>query len=889
MSDDTKFSESEEPTLHTGGSRDRYAGGASRRPTADRRDQRDHRNRDRGSFGASSGRFGGSGMRSSGGMGMGGGPRGSGGGSGGRTRQVVVERKVRRTFSGDEVDGLDAEIHSLESTIMGSPPNVSSRLTHNERQARLEALELHKEETLRRQKTQEETLRQRRDAQEAQELYEKNLAQSRAPEPDFVPEENAQQSVASSPAITHPATSAAFVAEAPSPRRAPVFARPASDVSASSRKFKKREGSTGGGEESHAKRDTGQRRQYARVHIERMLMGDDDRQKHSLASGRRRIEREKKKHVGEEMVRVKTVREVNIPDSITIQELANRMSERAVDVIRTLLNQGVIVKITDTIDADTAQLIAEEFGHTVKRVAENLVEEGLIDQDDPEDTKEPRPPIVTVMGHVDHGKTSLLDALRQTDVISGEAGGITQHIGAYQVTLDQGRKITFLDTPGHEAFTAMRARGAKITDIVVLVVAADDGVMPQTIEAIQHAKAAGVPILVAINKMDKPEANIDSIKKDLLQYELVAEDYGGDTIMVPISAKKKTGLRELEEMILLQADVLNLRANPNRTAEGIIIESHLDKGFGPIGTVLVQRGTIRIGDIVLCGTSFGRIRALLTDKGENVKEAGPSTPVALVGLSSAPDVGDVMVVVETEARAREVVDYRMQLKANKHGSNRISLDQAMLSAGGAGPKVLPVIIKADVRGSAEAITQALEKIGNGEVSVRVVYTGVGAVSDSDIHLAVASKAPIIGFNVRAQTKTRDLARQHNVDMRFYSIIYNLINDIKVILSGLLAPKVTEIPVGMAEILDVFVISRVGKVAGCIVREGSITRQSHIRVVRDGTVVYQGKVGSLKRFKEDVKAVREGQECGISIENYQNVAKGDILECFQIEEKREMIL
>lgn len=611
---------------------------------------------------------------------------------------------------------------------------------------------------------------------------------------------------------------------------------------------------------------------------------DDSGRQRSLASMRRRVERERKKHMGIQDAPQKIIREVVIPEVITIQELANRMAERAVDVMKILMKQGIMLKITDVIDSDTAQLVAEELGHSVKRVAASDVEEGLVGEADVDEAKQPRAPVVTVMGHVDHGKTSLLDALRKTDVAAGEAGGITQHIGAYQVNLSSGERITFLDTPGHAAFTSMRARGAKVTDIVVLVVAADDGVMPQTVEAINHAKAAGVPMIVAINKMDKPESDPTRVKNELLQHEVVVEDFGGDVLAVPISAKTGMGLDKLEETILLQAELLDIRANPDRAAEGIIVEAKLDRGRGPVGTVLVQRGTLKVGDIIVAGAEWGRVRALINDRGENVNAAGPSVPVEVLGLGGAPEAGDVMSVVESEARAREVTDYRQRLQRDKRvgTGGRTSLDQMLSQLKEQDKKELPIVVKADVQGSAEAIVQALEKLGTDEVTARVIHVGVGGVTESDITLATASGAPVIGFNVRANAQARDAARQAGVEIRYYSVIYDLVDDIKAALSGMLSPELRETFLGNAEILEVFNISKVGKVSGCRVTEGVVRRGSSVRLIRDDVVVHEGKLSTLKRFKDEVKEVQSGQECGMAFENYQDMRKGDIIECFDVE-------
>ncbi|MFZ3034891.1 MAG: translation initiation factor IF-2 [Parvibaculum sp.] len=626
-----------------------------------------------------------------------------------------------------------------------------------------------------------------------------------------------------------------------------------------------------------------QKRRTGKLTITKAFEEGGDRQR-SLASMRRRVEREKKKLAGIQEAPTKVLREVVIPEVITIQELSNRMTERAVDVIKILMKQGIMLKITDVIDSDTAQLVAEELGHKVVRVAESDVETGLVGEDDAAETKLPRAPVVTVMGHVDHGKTSLLDALRKTSVVAGEAGGITQHIGAYQVVMNSGAKITFLDTPGHAAFTAMRARGARVTDIVILVVASDDGVMPQTIEAINHAKAAGVPMIVAINKMDKPEADATRVKNELLQHDVVVEDFGGDVIAVPISAKTGMGLDKLEETILLVSELLDLKANPDRAAEGIIVEAKLDRGRGPVGTVLVERGTLKVGDIIVAGAEWGRVRALINDRGENVPEAGPSVPVEVLGLGGAPEAGDTLAVVESEARAREVTDYRWRMNRDKRvgTGGRTSLDQMLTQLKEKNISELPIIIKADVQGSAEAIVQALDKLGTDEVKARVLHAGVGGITESDITLATASGAPVIGFNVRANTQARDAARNVGVEIRYYSVIYDLVDDIKAAMSGMLSPELRETFLGNAQILEIFNISKVGKIAGCRVSEGIVRRGSSVRLIRDDVVVHEGKLSTLKRFKDEVKEVQSGQECGMAFENYQDMRAGDVIECFDVE-------
>ncbi len=627
----------------------------------------------------------------------------------------------------------------------------------------------------------------------------------------------------------------------------------------------------------------GAEKQRGRLTLVTALRADEVRER-SVASFRRRTQRLKGHGANE--AKEKLVREVTIPDAITIQELANRMSERAVDVIRMLMKQGQMVTINDVIDADTAQLIAEELGHTVRRVSESDVEEGLFGIADEPANAKPRAPVVTVMGHVDHGKTSLLDSIRSADVVAGEAGGITQHIGAYQVTSPSGAKITFIDTPGHAAFTAMRARGAKVTDIVILVVAADDGVMPQTVEAIHHAKAAKVPIIVAINKIDKPDAKPDRVRTELLQHEIQVESLGGDVVDVEVSATKKTNIDKLLEMIGLQAEILDLKANPDRAAEGTVIEAKLDRGRGPVATVLVQRGTLRVGDLVVAGAEWGRVRALVSDTGETITTAGPSTPVEVLGFSGTPDAGDRLAVVENEARAREVTDYRARQKREKTASRatgmRGSLEQMMAQAKTAGRKEFPLVIKGDVQGSVEAIIGALDKLGTDEVAARVLHAAVGGISESDVTLAEASSVPIIAFNVRANKEAREAAERCGIEIRYYNIIYDLVDDVKKAMSGLLPPTLRETMLGNAQILEVFKVSKVGNVAGCRVTDGTVERGASVRLIRDNVVVHEGKLSQLKRFKDDVKEVSAGMECGMAFENYQDMRQGDVIECYRVE-------
>jgi translation initiation factor IF-2 len=625
-------------------------------------------------------------------------------------------------------------------------------------------------------------------------------------------------------------------------------------------------------------------KQRGRLTLVTALRADEVRER-SVASFRRRTQR--LKGVASAEPKEKLVREVTIPEAITIQDLANRMSERGVDVIRLLMKQGQMVTINDVIDADTAQLIAEEMGHSVRRVAEADVEEGLFDvADDPAEV-EARAPVVTVMGHVDHGKTSLLDAIRSSDVAAGEAGGITQHIGAYQVTAPSGAKITFIDTPGHAAFTAMRARGAKVTDIVVLVVAADDGVMPQTVEAIHHAKAAKVPIIVAINKIDKPDAKPERVRTDLLQHEIQVESMGGEVVDVEVSAIKKMNIDKLLEMIGLQAEILDLKANPSRAAEGTVIEAKLDRGRGPVATVLIQRGTLHPGDIVVAGAEWGRVRALVSDTGDPVQSAGPSTPVEVLGFSGTPDAGDRLAVVDTEARAREVTDYRARQKREKMAARatgmRGSLEQMMAQAKTSGRKEFPLVVKADVQGSVEAIIGALEKLATDEVAARVLHSAVGGISESDVTLAEASGVPIIAFNVRANKEAREAAERAGIEIRYYNIIYDLVDDVKKAMSGLLAPTLRETMLGNAQILEIFNVSKVGKIAGCKVTDGTVERGANVRLIRDNVVIHEGKLSQLKRFKDDVREVGAGMECGMAFENYQDMRQGDVIECYRVEQ------
>ena len=614
-------------------------------------------------------------------------------------------------------------------------------------------------------------------------------------------------------------------------------------------------------------------------------LGDDGDRQRSLASVKRARERERERRMGNDQAEKASV-EVTLPETITLQDLAGRMKERVADVVKFMMQQGEMLRGNDIIDADTAELIAEEFGHTVKRVSEADVEIGLEGaEDDPKDLVG-RPPIVTIMGHVDHGKTSLLDALRSTDVVSGEAGGITQHIGAYQVQLKSGDKISFLDTPGHAAFSAMRARGANVTDIVILVVAANDSVMPQTIEAIKHAKAAEVPIIVAVNKVDLQDADANRVLTDLLQHDIQVEAMGGEVQSIEVSALKKTGLDDLTEAITLQAELLELTANPKREADGIVVESQLDKGRGPVATVLVKRGTLKRGDIVVAGAQWGKVRALVNERNQQMKEALPSMPAEILGLDGTPEPGDAFNVVDSEARAREITEYRQRMKRQKQGvaTQRASLEQFMTSLkdGSADTKDLPIVLKGDVQGSVEAITQSLEKISTDEVRANVIYGAAGGISESDILLAQSSGAPVFAFNVRANKQARELAEKEGVEIRYYSIIYELIDDVKASLSGMLEPEKKETFIGYADILEVFNITKVGKVAGCKVTEGVVKRGCGVRLLRDDVVIHEGMLKTLKRFKDEVPEVTNGMECGMAFEKYEDIREGDRIECFEVE-------
>jgi translation initiation factor IF-2 len=628
------------------------------------------------------------------------------------------------------------------------------------------------------------------------------------------------------------------------------------------------------------------KRRSDKIDVNRAVEGENDFRSRSAAQMRRRLERERRQQNADDGQQ-KVYREVTIPETITVQDLAARMTERGADVIKTLMRMGVMATINQAIDADTAELVVTEMGHKFKRVAEGDVETGLTETIDADETLEPRPPVVTIMGHVDHGKTSLLDALRATDVAAHEAGGITQHIGAYQVTLASGQKITFLDTPGHEAFTAMRARGAKVTDIVVLVVAADDGVMPQTKEAIAHAKAAGVPMIIAINKMDKADADPNKVRTELLQYEVQVEQLGGEIQSIEVSATKKMNLDKLEEAILLQAELLEFKANPNRMADGVVIEAQLDPGRGSVATVLVQRGTLKVGDVLVAGAVWGRVRRLIDDHGIAVQSAAPAVPVEILGLDGTPQAGDEFHVVESEARAREIADFRVrrdrQAQLAKVAGGRGTLEEMMKGIREGTAKELPVLIKADVQGSAEALAGAIQRLSTDKVEAKVVYSGVGGISEADITLAKASGALLIGFNVRANPQAREIAKRDKIDIRYYSIIYKVTEDMQALMLGLLDPTFKETLIGNAQIREVFRITKAGNVAGCMVTDGMVKRGAKVRLLRDNVVIHEGTLKTLRRFKDEVREVQHGFECGMAFENYEDMKVGDVIECFDIEE------
>ncbi|MCY1126720.1 translation initiation factor IF-2 [Frigidibacter sp. RF13] len=832
----------------------------------------------------------------------------------GRTKAVIVETKKKKIVV--TKPGAGPAAAGGGASLGGDPSRRPAGISDAEMERRLKALQVHKaqaaEDAARREaeeRAREEDRERRRAELEEKERAERehqDLLRQKAEEDERRAKEAAREAAEQREARrqevlgTKPASRAK---PAPAAKPAAAGAAPADPAAAEAaaaraatkgvatvgpRKTDRERDERGGAGDRDARGKAArgdEGRRTGKLTISDALDGEGGRQR-SLAAMKRKQEKARQKAMGFGHKAEKQSRDVQLPEMIVVSELANRMAERAADVVKSLMKMGMMVTMNQSIDADTAELVIEEFGHKAVRVSDADVEQVIDTVDDKAEDLEARPPIITIMGHVDHGKTSLLDAIRKTNVVSGEAGGITQHIGAYQVKASNGSILTFLDTPGHAAFTSMRARGAQVTDIVVLVVAADDAVMPQTVEAINHAKAAKVPMIVAINKCDKPDANPQKVRTDLLQHEVVVEALSGDVQDVEVSAKTGKGLDTLLEAIALQAEILELQANPGRAAQGAVIEAKLDVGRGPVATVLVQHGTLKQGDIFVVGEQWGKVRALINDKGDRVKEAGPSVPVEVLGLNGTPEAGDVLNVVETEAQAREIATYREKAAKDKRAAAgaATTLEQLMAKAkADQNVAELPVVVKADVQGSAEAIVQAMEKIGNDEVRVRVLHYGVGAITESDIGLAEASNAPVIGFNVRANAPARNAANQKGVEIRYYSIIYDLVDDIKAAASGLLKAEVRENFIGYAKILEVFKVSGVGKVAGCLVTEGVARRSAGVRLLRDNVVIHEGTLKTLKRFKDEVKEVQSGQECGMAFEAYDDIRQNDVIEIFEREE------
>ncbi|WP_223421807.1 translation initiation factor IF-2 [Tateyamaria pelophila] len=788
----------------------------------------------------------------------------------GRTKNVVVETKRKRVV----VPKTGAPKPVSSGPTVGTPSRRPAGITDAEMERRLKAVQAAKsrevEEAATRaaeEKAREEERERRRAEMEAKEREEKEREESlRLKAEDEA--RKAAEAVAAAQAASEPTE----------PKPAKAAPRQTQLPTATPRKNEREQ-------QQRPKGRGDDNRRSGKLTLSEATGAGAGRHR-SMAAMKRKQERARQKAMGGSVEREKVMRTVNLPEAIVVSELANRMSERVGDVVKSLMQMGMMLTQNETIDADTAELVIEEFGHTVQRVSDADVEDVIKEIVDDEADLQPRPPVITIMGHVDHGKTSLLDAIRDAKVVSGEAGGITQHIGAYQVVTDSGTKLSFLDTPGHAAFTSMRSRGAQVTDIVVLVVAADDAVMPQTIEAINHAKAAKVPMIVAINKMDKPGATPDKVRTDLLQHEVIVEKMSGDVQDVEVSAITGQGLDELLEAIALQSEILELKANPDRAAQGAVIEAQLDVGRGPVATVLIQNGTLRQGDIFVVGEQYGKVRALINDKGERVKEAGPSVPVEVLGLNGTPEAGDVLNVTETEAQAREIAEYRANAAKDKRAAAgaATTLEQLMANAkADEDVSELPILVKADVQGSAEAIVQAMEKIGNDEVRVRVLHSGVGAITETDVGLAEASGAPIMGFNVRANASARNTANQKGVEIRYYSVIYDLVDDVKAAASGLLSAEIRETFIGYAEIKEVFKVSHVGKVAGCLVTEGVARRSAGVRLLRDNVVVHEGTLKTLKRFKDEVAEVQSGQECGMAFENYDDIRPKDVIEIFEREE------
>ena len=792
----------------------------------------------------------------------------------GRTKNVVVETKRKRVVV--PKPGA-AKAAGPGGAAKGDPSKRPAGITDAEMERRLKAVQAAKareaEEAAEREaeeKARAEERERRRAEQEAKEREEREREESlKAKEEE---DKRRQQE----------AEAAAKAAAAPAEE--PVIQRPTKEKAAP--EPQNRKGQDRDRDNKRGGKGGDDNRRSGKLTLNQALAGGEGGRQRSMAAMKRKQERARQKAMGGQVEREKVVRDVQVPEAIVVSELANRMTEKVGEVVKALMNNGMMVTQNQTIDADTAELIVEEFGHNVVRVSDADVEDVIKEvEDNPEDLK-PRPPVITIMGHVDHGKTSLLDAIRNAKVVAGEAGGITQHIGAYQVKTDGGQILSFLDTPGHAAFTSMRSRGAQVTDIVVLVVAADDAVMPQTVEAINHAKAAEVPMIVAINKIDRPAADPNKVRTDLLQHEVIVEKMSGDVQDVEVSAITGQGLDELLEAIALQAEILELKANPDRAAQGAVIEAQLDVGRGPVATVLVQNGTLRQGDIFVVGEQYGKVRALINDKGDRVKEAGPSVPVEVLGLNGTPEAGDVLNVTETEAQAREIAAYREQAAKDKRAAAgaATTLEQLMANAkADENVSELPILVKADVQGSAEAIVQAMEKIGNDEVRVRVLHSGVGAITETDVGLAEASNAPIMGFNVRANASARNTANQKGVEIRYYSVIYDLVDDVKAAASGLLSAEIRENFIGYATIKEVFKVTGVGKVAGCLVTEGVARRSAGVRLLRDNVVIHEGTLKTLKRFKDEVAEVQSGQECGMAFENYDDIRADDVIEIFEREE------
>ncbi|MGR3761216.1 translation initiation factor IF-2 [Roseobacteraceae bacterium NS-SX3] len=797
----------------------------------------------------------------------------------GRTKNVVVETKRKRVV----VPKPGAAKSSGGASPAASGGRRPAGISDAEMERRLKALQAAKareaEEAAQREaeeKARAEERERRRAEQEAKEREQREAEERARQKAEEEERKRREEEEAAKRAASEAAASADK--KKPEPAAARSAAKPASAPQTPRKSDRERE------ERGRGKGRGDSGRRSGKLTLSQATGGEGGRHR-SVAAMKRKQERARQKAMGN-VEREKVIRDVQLPEAIVVSELANRMAERVADVVKSLMQMGMMVTQNQTIDADTAELIIEEFGHKVVRVSDADVEDVIKEVDDKEEDLQPRPPVITIMGHVDHGKTSLLDAIRDAKVVAGEAGGITQHIGAYQVQTDDGVTLSFLDTPGHAAFTSMRSRGAQVTDIVVLVVAADDSVMPQTVEAINHAKAAGVPMIVAINKIDKPAADPNKVRAELLQHEVIVEAMSGEVQDVEVSAVTGQGLDNLLEAIALQAEILELKANPNRAAQGAVIEAQLDVGRGPVATVLVQNGTLRQGDIFVVGEQYGKVRALINDKGERVQEAGPSVPVEVLGLNGTPEAGDVLNVTETEAQAREIAAYREQAAKDKRAAAgaATTLEQLMQKAKeDENVSELPILVKADVQGSAEAIVQAMEKIGNEEVRVRVLHSGVGAITETDVGLAEASGAPIMGFNVRANASARNTANQKGVEIRYYSVIYDLVDDVKAAASGLLSAEIKENFIGYAEIKDVFKVSNVGKVAGCLVTEGVARRSAGVRLLRDNVVIHEGTLKTLKRFKDEVAEVQSGQECGMAFENYDDIRAGDVIEIFEREE------